>query len=243
MCSSSSAAAADAADTAADTAPDATSSTSSESPATKAAATKDQPLRQPSIDPIVRAMNTIMYGLVVHYGTLWTIDLSSPDPTSLLTTPLPIDNGVGSFAAFHHPSCHPSSTSSAILPTVLLLHEYWVYLQHANVVGNPLLQHLDRTYGIALLKNNNHWSIAGTLSSYWARETLGMFLCLPFLTHANNDGRKIISTTQYLILYSIIYHTIKSRGVRYDALQRSSTTLGIMTLVIDNFFVLHGMRH
>jgi hypothetical protein len=42
-------------------------------------------------------MNTIMYGLVVHYGTLWTI------PSSLHSTPRPTDNDKGSLAAFHHP--------------------------------------------------------------------------------------------------------------------------------------------
>lgn len=213
----------------------ATSSSSSYSSVTKTTATKDQPLRRP-IDPIVRAMNTIMYGLVVHYGTRWTIELSSPhavnSSSSLLATPCPTDNDEGIFA-FYDQSCsnHPSPS---ILPTVLLLHEYWVYLQHANVVGNPLLQHLDRRYGIALLKTNNHWSIAGTLSSYWARETLSMFLCLPFLTPTTTTNT--ITTTQYLILYSIVYHTIKSRGVRYDAVHRSSCTFGIMKLVIDNFY-------
>ncbi len=38
------------------------------------------------------------------------------------------------------------STPSHLL-SILFLHEYWVYLQHSNVFGNPLLQHLDRQYG------------------------------------------------------------------------------------------------
>jgi len=64
-----------------------------------------------------------------------------------------------------------------------------------------------------------------------------MFSCLPFLTPAATaTTATAITTTQYLILYSIIYHTIKSRGVRYDAIQRSSSAFGIMKLVIDDFF-------
>jgi len=43
-----------------------------------------------------------------------------------------------------------------------------------------------------------------------------------------------------MILYSLIYHTIKSRGVRQDALQRYSSKFGIMRLVIDKFYT-HSM--
>jgi hypothetical protein len=50
---------------------------------------------------------------------------------------------------------------------VLLLHEYWVYLQHSNVLANPYCQRLDRQYGIALLKSNQHWAIAGEARSYY----------------------------------------------------------------------------
>lgn len=46
-----------------------------------------------------------------------------------------------------------------------------------------------------------------------------------------------ISWTVYLVLYSLIYHTMKSRGVRQDALRRYSPTLGIMRVVIDKFYV------
>ena len=136
------------------------------------------------------------------------------------------------------------------LLSILFLHEYWVYLQHSNVFGNPLLQHLDRQYGIALLKKNQHWSIAGTLTAYWSRECVCLFLCLPFLqsrqstttTSTNIDQEQYydyyyFTTTQYMILFSLIYHTIKSRGVRHDALQRSSSRFGIMRLVIDKFYL------
>ncbi|KAL7537589.1 hypothetical protein ACHAWF_005829 [Thalassiosira exigua] len=44
------------------------------------------------------------------------------------------------------------------------------------------------------------------------------------------------STTQYLVLASLIYYTIKSRGVRRDALDRSSPRFEIMKLVIDRFY-------
>lgn len=148
----------------------------------------------------------------------------------------------------HNDSSYTSSAASdeggtqpSHLLKILFLHEYWVYLQHSNVFGNPLLQHLDRQYGIALLKKNQHWSIAGTLTAYWSRECLCLFLCLPFLQrHSanNNDGEQYyFTTTQYMILYSLIYHTIKSRGVRQDALQRSSPRFGIMRLVIDKFYL------
>ena len=99
------------------------------------------------VDPVVRALNTIMYGLVVHFGTLWMIE--------------------SSYTAIHSNGVATTSISSAVespssnLLIILFLHEYWIYLQHTNVLSNPLLQHLDRQYGIALLKCNKHWSIAG----------------------------------------------------------------------------------
>ncbi|KAL7536359.1 hypothetical protein ACHAXR_007115 [Thalassiosira sp. AJA248-18] len=182
------------------------------------------------VDPVVRAINTIMYGLVVHFGTLWMIESYSPHVTTSA------DNSTDNNINVHEES--PPTYYPGYLLMVLFLHEYWVYLQHSNVFGNPLLQHLDRQYGIALLKSNKHWSIAGTLSAYWARETLGMFLCLPFLQHSSSSSSNTgsFSQTQYLILYSLIYHTIKSRGVRQDALTRSSSRFGIMRLVIDKFY-------
>ena len=123
-----------------------------------------------------------------------------------------------------------------------------------NVLANPLLQHLDRRYGIGLLKAKKHWVIAGTLSAYWTRESLGMFLCLPYLmptssssaaaattttatTNGDSNNYYSFSMTHYLILYSLLYHTYKSRGVRKDASQYASSSLGIMTLVIDEFYV------
>jgi hypothetical protein len=131
-------------------------------------------------DPIVRGLDTIMYGLVVHSGSLWVMGDTAADICTK----------------------HPWWI------TVLFLHEYWVHLQHSNVLANPFCQRLDRQFGIALLKSNQDWAIAGTLSAYWCRETLGMFLCLPFVG----------GVTKYLVLYSLIYHTIKSRGVRQDAI-------------------------
>jgi hypothetical protein len=182
------------------------------------------------VDPAVRAMNTIMFGLLVHFGTLWTI--LGPERMNLHNT----DN---------HDHDQSSSSSSLLdLKILLLLHEYWVYLQHSNVLANPFCQRLDRQYGIALLKSNQHWAIAGTLSAYWCRETLGMFLCLPFLVSSasissdpSTSSSSTITMTQYLILYSLIYHTIKSRGVRQDALRRYSPSFGIMRVVIDKFYV------
>ena len=181
-----------------------------------------------AIDPVVRALNTIMYGLVVHFGTQWMIEMSAADNTADNTISYDSDSGT------------TTAQQSIIMPSnlliILFLHEYWVYLQHTNVLANPLLQHLDRQYGIALLKSNKHWAIAGTLSAYWARETLSMFLCLPYLVAKQEHQRNGFSTTQYMILYSLIYHTIKSRGVRKDALTRSSSKFGIMRLVIDKFY-------
>lgn len=96
--------------------------------------------------------------------------------------------------------------------------------------------------------------IAGTLSAYWTRESLGMFLCLPYLmlpststassmydeNSSSNNYINNFSMTHYLILYSLLYHTYKSRGVRRDASKFSSSPLGIMTLVIDDFYI-HDM--
>jgi len=210
-------------------------------PSMTSLAPSSSPVRK--IDPVVRAINTVMYGLLVHFGTLWMIEFSRA-----------ADTGDGNNIDDEE-ECTPShpgrcdGPQPGYLVMILFLHEYWVYLQHSNVLGNPLLQHLDRQYGIALLKSNRHWSIAGTLSAYWARETLGMFLCLPLLqssSSSHRDGGTVVpggsssyypfSQTQYLILYSLIYHTIKSRGVRKDALHRSSPTFGIMRLVIDKFY-------
>ena len=229
------------------------------------------------IDPVVGAANTIMFGLVVHFGTMWSMMMMCDgddddddrrrhdDYRHLETTAMTDDydgGGGGGWTTNHRPP--PPSSSSSLLFTVLLLHEYWVYLQHANVLANPLLQRLDRRYGIALLRTNRHWSIAGTLSSYWAREALGMFACLPFLSSqaqqeegGGGEGRRggsssssshyhhrhhlPFSATQYLVLYSIIYHAVKSRGVRSDALDRSSSRFGIMTLVVDDFYT-HDLR-
>jgi len=179
------------------------------------------------VDPLVRALNTVMYGLLIHFGTLWTIDLVKH---------------LQLIDSTHASAANDEGGTPGHLLKILFLHEYWAYLQHANVFGNPLLQHLDRQYGIALLKKNQHWSIAGTLTAYWSRECLCLFLCLPFLQHHSienhHDGDQYhFTTTQYMILYSLIYHTIKSRGVRQDALQRSSSRFGIMRLVIDKFYL------
>ena len=97
------------------------------------------------VDPVVRALNTIMYGLVVHFGTLWMIESYH---TGIHTSTI-ADN------------IDTTQRPSSSLLIILFLHEYWIYLQHTNVLSNPLLQHLDRQYGIALLKSNKHWSIAG----------------------------------------------------------------------------------
>ena len=101
------------------------------------------------VDPVVRALNTIMYGLVVHFGTLWMIESSYHTKHNSTTTAAADDIDT----VTHRPNSN--------LLIILFLHEYWIYLQHTNVLSNPLLQHLDRQYGIALLKNNKHWSIAG----------------------------------------------------------------------------------
>lgn len=99
------------------------------------------------VDPMVRALNTVMFGLVIHFGTLWAFgDLFGDSCGS--------QRNVG----------ETSSDWSDWLRTATLLHEYWVYLQHLNVLANPYCQRLDRQYGIALLKSNQHWAIAGTLS-------------------------------------------------------------------------------
>jgi hypothetical protein len=99
------------------------------------------------VDPIVRAVNTFMYGMLVHFGTLWMYGIH-------------IRNDMGQTE-----SCSDEDSSSAWIWCVLLLHEYWVYLQHSNVLANPYCQRLDRQYGIALLKSNQHWAIAGTCFS------------------------------------------------------------------------------
>lgn len=178
-----------------------------------------------NVDPLVRALHTLMYGLVVHFGTLWMIESNTTNNKNSTDDIILTTEDGSSFPGF--------------IVWILFLHEYWVYLQHSNVFANPFCQHLDRQYGIALLRSNEHWAIAGTLSAYWCRETLGMFFCLPFLQ--NNSHHLIyyrgFSITQYLILYSLIYHTVKSRGIREDTLRRYSPKFGITRLVIDKFYI------
>jgi hypothetical protein len=93
------------------------------------------------IDPFVRALNTIIFGVIVHYGTMLAVQQQKGDAESC------------------------SNLQDHWLPYSLLLHEYWIYLQHSNVLGNPLCQRLDRQYGIALLRSNQWWSIAVSSSS------------------------------------------------------------------------------
>ena len=116
-----------------------------------------------SVDPMVRALNTVMYGLVVHFGTWWLF---------------------GSNIFYNSSSnnaCDTCPNSWYWLQSTLLLHEYWVYLQHTNVLANPYCQRLDRQYGIALLKSNQHWAIAGTLSVRHFKKTRATCVCLSFM--------------------------------------------------------------
>jgi len=230
-----------------------------------------------SVDPMVRALNTLMYGLLVHCGTFWMygldlVNLGKSDHREVCVNDDSIAADMTS-CLLHESSSSSSSSWSWVTSwiwCILLLHEYWVYLQHSNVLANPYCQRLDRQYGIALLKSNQHWAIAGrflsfesvvlpppslatpipdlydslslaylrlglalkkgTLSAYWCRESLCMFLCLPFLPTTND------SYIKYWITYSLVYHTIKSRGIRQDALRRFSPTFGIMRVVIDKFY-------
>ena len=183
-----------------------------------------------SYDPWARALITIQFGLIVHFGTMWMLRQQQHQQQQQQDALL---------SAFLVDTAHLSSTATQKSPwnwlrVCLILHEYWVYLQHWNVLSNPYCQRLDRQYGIALLKNNQHWSIAGTLSAYWCRESLSMFFALPFvMAHQNSNSD---SYSCYLVLYSLLYHTIKSYGIRKDAIRRYSTTLGIMRIVIDNFY-------
>ena len=98
------------------------------------------------VDPVVRALNTVLFGVTVHFGTLWTIGLMG---------------NVSQSHGRHDDGACDNSFLPVWLSTMVLLHEYWVYLQHTNVLGNPYCQWLDRQYGIALLKSNQHWAIAG----------------------------------------------------------------------------------
>jgi hypothetical protein len=168
------------------------------------------------VDPLERALLTILYGIVIHFGTMWIfLEMSWWKPS--------IENSSKSH--------HETSYRIPWIPTLLICHEYWIYLQHSNVWSNPLCQRLDRQYGIALLRENQHWAIAGTLSAYWCRESLSMFLCLCY------NPRRSPTWTSYVIVYSLIYHTIKSYGIRLDALRRySPLPFGIMSTVIDKFY-------
>lgn len=110
-----------------------------------------------SIDPSIRAINTIMFGVLVHFGTLWTYGVVGKHSGGV------VDHRIVSTSCIEpqeDEEMSPSSPSALLL--ILLLHEYWVYLQHSNVLANPYCQRLDRQYGIALLKSNQHWAIAGT---------------------------------------------------------------------------------
>ena len=187
------------------------------------------------VDPMVRALNTIMYGILVHFAT---ISLFIPKREEIISSIDSIETSGSEQPSSWSSSYDTAKSATSTFATILLAHEYWVYLQHSNVFGNPLCQRLDRQYGIALLKSNQHWAIAGTLAAYWCRETVCMFLCLPYIVKADagESHSDSSSYTKYLILYSLIYHTIKSNGVRKDAIRRYSTPFGIMRVVIDKFY-------
>ena len=116
------------------------------------------------VDPKVRALNTIMYGLLIHFGSWSLFGTGSSSNGSAITD-----------------ACETNVNDWYWLRSTLLLHEYWVYLQHTNVLANPYCQRLDRQYGIALLKSNQHWAIAGTLSVRVYAKTNGNFHCLSFI--------------------------------------------------------------
>ena len=129
-----------------------------------------------TVDPFVRALNTVMYGLLVHFGTFWMY--------GIYTHNIAID---GEEAVCLEDVVAPRSSTTKNLDSspfswiwcVLLLHEYWVYLQHSNVLANPYCQRLDRQYGIALLKSNQHWAIAGEACSYDRNDLVFICRALP----------------------------------------------------------------
>ena len=110
-----------------------------------------------------------------------------------------------------------------ILVLFLLVHETWIFLQHANILLNPLCQRLDRNYGIALLKNGMSWVISLTLSAYWLREIFSMLSCYSIVSQR----------TRYLIIISVAYHTFKAINICIDSWRQWSPKLGIMRLLID----------
>ena len=118
------------------------------------------------VDPKVRALNTILYGLLIHFGSWWLFGTCNSS-----------NNG----SAITNAACETNVNDWYWLRSMLLLHEYWVYLQHTNVLANPYCQRLDRQYGIALLKSNQHWAIAGTLSVRVFAKTNGNLYCLSFI--------------------------------------------------------------
>ena len=243
------------------------------------------------VDPIERALVTFMYGMAVHFGTIWMVlMLASGSSSSIISSggggaKDDAGAGAGADASAHlnnvsqsndctsNMSCintdmllstsmdanNDNNNNNSVtnillllpwLPTLLLIHEYWIYLQHVNLLANPYCQRLDRQYGIALLRGNQHWAIAGTLTAYWCRESISMFLCLPFITiftvgtrinYTDTNNTNSNNITAYLVVYSLLYHAFKSQGVRQDALRRYSPTFGIMRTVIDKFY-LHSLE-
>jgi hypothetical protein len=133
----------------------------------------DSPLAD--IDPLVRALHTFMFGILVHFGTLWMYGIYTlPTHGDMNDANICLEND-----SINNHQDSSSSLSCTRLWTLILLHEYWVYLQHCNVLANPYCQRLDRQYGIALLKSNQHWAIAGTYSFFAA--DLGIHLVAPQL--------------------------------------------------------------
>eukprot|EP00904_Undaria_pinnatifida_P009355 jgi/Undpi1/554/HiC_scaffold_10.g04018.m1 len=111
----------------------------------------------------------------------------------------------------------------AWLVVATFVHEAWLFLQHANVLLNPLCQRLDRGYGIALLRRRLYWVIASVLAAYWAREIASMWLALPY---ASELAFKMVTV-------SSVYHVGKILLISVDARRGWSPTLGIMRLLID----------
>jgi hypothetical protein len=115
---------------------------------------------------------------------------------------------------------------SSLLLSVLVVHEWWITLQHVNIWLNPWVQKLDRTYGLALVHQNQHPVITLVLGEYWIREIITMVLCSWWIQS---------SGLQTLVMFNLVYHVAKVSSIVHDGFTKSSSLYGILYSLLSPF--------
>ena len=109
---------------------------------------------------------------------------------------------------------------------VLVIHEWWITLQHLNIWLNPWVQKLDRTYGLGLVRKNQHPVITLVLGEYWTREMVTMLLCSFWVSSG---------WLQSLLVVNLVYHLAKLSSLVQDGITKSSTLFGSVYTLLAPF--------